>query len=114
MNRERRFLIVANPVARRGTDHFIDVVRQVAPSNATFDLVYTSTTHFQIGELKVRAAACEAVIAIGGDGTVAEAVTGVDTPELPIGIISAGSTNIVARALGLPGDPEGAARLIFA
>jgi diacylglycerol kinase (ATP) len=113
MGEPRSFLIVANPFARRGADDIIDLIRYVAPPNAVFQIFYTQPTRLQAGELAERARGCEAVVAVGGDGTVAEAATGLDGDPVALGIVPAGSTNIVARNLGLPTGTEAAAELIF-
>lgn len=113
MNDARRFLVVANPVARRGTDSIIDLLRSAAPPNSELDIEFTRPAHLEIGELKDRAIDCEAVIAVGGDGTVADAATSVSGVDIPLGIISAGSTNIIARNMGIPKDPAKAASTIF-
>lgn len=42
------------------------------------------------------------IIAVGGDGTVSEVVTGAIGSEIPIGIIPTGSTNMIAKDLGIP------------
>jgi YegS/Rv2252/BmrU family lipid kinase len=113
MTVERRFLIVANPVARRGAEAIIDELRGNAPAGAILDVEYTRTGHFATGELNSRAAGCEAVIAVGGDGTVADAATATAGSHVALGIIGAGSTNILARNLRIPHDLGSAARLIF-
>jgi len=63
---------------------------------------------------RARERGAKAVVACGGDGTnraVATAVAGTDTP---MGILPCGRGNDLARALGLPFEPEPAANTIFA
>jgi diacylglycerol kinase (ATP) len=91
----------------------IDSIRSVAPANAEFDVQFTVPERFAPSQLSERAVGCEAVIAIGGDGTVADAATAVDEADIPLGIVPAGSTNVVARSFGIPTNPSEAAKLIF-
>lgn len=42
------------------------------------------------------------VVAVGGDGTVSEVVTGAIGSKLIVGIVPVGSTNMVAKDLGIP------------
>ncbi|MGH2698899.1 MAG: diacylglycerol/lipid kinase family protein, partial [Actinomycetota bacterium] len=47
----------------------------------------------------------EAVIAFGGDGTINETAQGLIGSEVALGLLPGGSTNVLARALGVPRDP---------
>lgn len=52
------------------------------------------------------------VIACGGDGTVNEVVNGLAGSRVPVGLLPAGTANILAKELGVPWDIPQAARLI--
>lgn len=51
------------------------------------------------------------IVAVGGDGTVSDVVTGAIDAGTIVGILPAGSTNIIARELGIPGDLSKAAAI---
>ena len=53
-----------------------------------------------------------AIIAAGGDGTIGTTVTHLAGTGIPLGILPMGTSNDVARALGIPLDPAGAAAVI--
>ncbi len=48
----------------------------------------------------------EAVLAVGGDGTVGEVVNGLSESGVPMLILRTGTENLLARELGMPTDPE--------
>lgn len=52
------------------------------------------------------------IIAIGGDGTVANVAAGILGTSTHLAIIPNGSTNVIARGLGIPGDPVRATRAL--
>jgi len=58
----------------------------------------------------VRGATC--IIAAGGDGTINEVVDGMVNSPVPLGILPAGTANVLATELGLGRGIEQAARLI--
>lgn len=113
MSATHRFLVVANPVARKGAERIVEMLRAEAPPNVELDVHFTTPDHFASGDLREQASRCEAAIAVGGDGTVADTTTAIDGVDIPIGIIPAGSTNVIARNFRIPADPKAAAHLAF-
>ncbi|HEX9935363.1 MAG TPA: diacylglycerol kinase family protein [bacterium] len=55
---------------------------------------------------------CEALIVAGGDGSVNEAINGIVGKGIPLGILPFGGSNVLARELRIPLDPEEAAKVI--
>ena len=52
---------------------------------------------------------CDVVAALGGDGTVSQAASGLVGPPTAMACLPAGVTNVFARAIGTPRDPLAAA-----
>lgn len=106
-----RTLIVLNPAA--GQEDPRKVRRLLggafAVRGAGFDLVETAGAGD--AERLAREGAARgyrAVVAAGGDGTVAEIITGLAGSGVPLGIVPQGTGNQVACNLGIPRDVEGA------
>lgn len=108
-----RCLVVVNPVSRRGASDLVDHLREHMPASTRLTIVETTTTPLARGTLEPAAMASDLVVAVGGDGTVAETLTAIDRAQTPVGILAGGSTNIIARELGVPADPAAAVALIF-
>jgi len=52
------------------------------------------------------------VLAVGGDGTVSAVASGLIGSEVPLGIVPAGTANILADELNIPLDVEQACQLL--
>jgi diacylglycerol kinase (ATP) len=107
-------MVVLNPAA--GQDEPARVRRRIggalAVRNAAFDLEETRGPGDaeRLAREAVRLG-YRAVIAAGGDGTLAEVISGVAGSTVPIGIVPLGTANQVAANLGVPGDVERAIEL---
>ena len=112
-------MLIANPKATSTSRRARDIL--VRAFSGDLDLVIAETAHRgHATELAWQAAVdgYDVVIALGGDGTVNEAVNGLlaegPSPELPaLAVLPIGSANVFARALGLPGDVVGATRAVL-
>ena len=111
-----RALLVVNPNATTTTARGRDILVRALRSQVDLDVAYTE--HRGHAADLARDAAREHVdliVTLGGDGTVNEAVNGLMTMDAGPGperakerpalaVVPGGSTNVFARALGLPGD----------
>jgi len=57
----------------------------------------------------------QAILVVGGDGTVREVVDGLllARRNIPVGILRTGTENLVARELQMPGDPAAVVRMLL-
>jgi diacylglycerol kinase family enzyme len=106
-----RALLVVNPKATATTARARDVLAHALASETKLDVVQT-TARGHATELARQAAVdgLDLVVALGGDGTVNEVVNGLlaegPGPSVPaLAVVPGGSTNVFARALGLPESP---------
>ncbi|MFJ8945407.1 diacylglycerol/lipid kinase family protein [Streptomyces sp. NPDC102395] len=108
-----RALLVVNPAATTTSARTRDVLIHALASEMKLDAV---TTEYRghardLGRQAARSEDIDMVVALGGDGTINEVVNGLlhdgPAPErLPgLAVVPGGSTNVFARALGLPNDP---------
>ncbi len=106
-------LVVVNPATRRGADQLIAAVQRHAPPGVELDVRRTVRDRPVADLIADRIGDASAIVACGGDGTVADVVTALDDSDLPVGIMPGGSTNVIARENRIPLQPDAAARLIF-
>lgn len=104
--------VIGNPTAR-GFDRAVDAVLREAATTGV-DARVTPTTLADTGAGQAREALrqrADAVVAIGGDGTVRAIAAELAHTGVPLGIVPAGTANLFARNLDLPlRDAAGAAR----
>ncbi|WP_406006824.1 diacylglycerol kinase family protein [Streptomyces sp. NBC_00637] len=108
-----RALLVVNPAATTTSARTRDVLIHALASEMKLEAV---TTEYRghardLGRQAADSGNVDLVVALGGDGTVNEVVNGLlhagpDPENLPgLAVVPGGSTNVFARALGLPNDP---------
>lgn len=123
----RSALLVFNPTAgrRRQPALLAELTRRFDAAGVAVEATGTeSPGHATALARRAAAERYDAVVALGGDGTVREVAAGLmpgdGEPAAPggdgdrrplLGILPAGTTNVLAHALGLPADPLAAASL---
>jgi diacylglycerol kinase family enzyme len=106
-----RVLVVANPQATATSARERDVLARSLASVADIEVLETANRgHAAALACRAMRDGTDVVVALGGDGTINEVINGLLTDGIhdrvpALGIVPAGSTNVTARALGLPNDP---------
>jgi diacylglycerol kinase family enzyme len=109
-----RALLLYNPTATTTSPAVIDVITRALGGALDLEAVPTKRRN-HAGFLGAGAAdeGYEVVIVLGGDGTVNEVIQGIAMTDVALAIIPGGSTNVLARSLGLPNEPIGATTAIL-
>jgi diacylglycerol kinase family enzyme len=103
--RKRRMLIIVNPYATTVSDRLRNLVVHALESR--YDVTAFDTQRQGHATELVREAADEGydvVVAFGGDGTLNEAANGLAGTGVPLTHLPGGSTNVVCKMLGVPGE----------
>jgi diacylglycerol kinase (ATP) len=117
-----RFYVIVNPTAGRGAAAHARarVEAELARAGVAYTVVLTERRGHaaRLAEAAARAG-WPAVVAVGGDGTVHEAVNGLMNaadggPSVPLGIVGVGSGNDFAKLAGVPVDAAEAVRRMAA
>jgi YegS/Rv2252/BmrU family lipid kinase len=110
----RRLLVIENPAAGpRGRRRIEAVLAASRAEGSRLELARTARPGD--AERWTREAATlpfDAIVVAGGDGTVNEVLNGLDLDRQVLGVIPAGTANVLARELGLPSDAPSLARLL--
>jgi diacylglycerol kinase family enzyme len=108
-----RLLLIANPLASgfTGATHreVMDVLRTAYEAESIWP---NSPSESQEASAKAAADGVDVVVAMGGDGVIHHVANGIAHSDTALGIIPSGTTNVLARILGLPSKPLPAARYL--
>lgn len=108
-----RAVAIINPSTRGNVARIGELLQVAAPASTRLNIYQTGYAG-HAGELaRQHAPSADLLIAVGGDGTVAEVAGAARGTMIPVGIIPGGSTNITAREMGIPTNIHLAARLLF-
>jgi diacylglycerol kinase (ATP) len=106
-----RTLVVLNPAAGQGDPARLRRLLEAAFARRGAAIEVRETAAAGDAERFAREAValgCRAVVAVGGDGTVGEVLTGVAGTEVPVGVVPRGTGNQVAHNLRIPRRLEAA------
>jgi diacylglycerol kinase family enzyme len=103
-----RAALIVNPRATRVTPELtLAVERELAAAGDVETLLTERPLH--AAELAVQAGEVDRLYVFAGDGGYNEVVNGLER-DVAVGFIPGGSTSVLPRALGIPRDPQEAAR----
>lgn len=109
-----RALLLFNPNATTTTPQVRDAIASALSRELELEVHATKqrghATHLVAGAVHD---GIEAVLALGGDGTANETIQAVAGTGVPTAILPGGSTNVFARAVGLPNDPVAATAIVL-
>lgn len=110
------YLFIINPISGRGKALKCDkMIRSYCKKRAIRFSIHKTRQAGEASEITRKGMACgfEAIIAVGGDGTVNEVGKELIGSEIPLGIIPTGSGNGLARHMGIPMNIRRALSRIF-
>jgi len=108
-------MLISNAMAGSVSTRAKEVIVKALQADFGLEVADTARRHHAT-ELATEAAdrGFRAVLAFGGDGTINEVAQGLVETETGLGILPGGSTNVMARSLGVPRDPVDATAFLAA
>jgi YegS/Rv2252/BmrU family lipid kinase len=103
---------VVSSANRRGVAAITASLRRRLTDLVALDIHVVGSSDEATDAARKAAAFADVVAAVGGDGTVADVATGIFGSRAVLAIVPTGSTNITARSLGIPRQPEAAIALL--
>jgi diacylglycerol kinase family enzyme len=101
-----RAILLFNPNATATDRHVRDVIASALASELKLDIYPTKqrghATHLAAGAVHE---GIDVIFTLGGDGTANEVIQAIAGTPVRLGTIPGGSTNVLARNLGLPNEP---------
>jgi diacylglycerol kinase family enzyme len=108
-----RIVVIANPTASQFTGGAHREVMSLLGKVAYVESVWPeSAAEAEARSAQAAAAGADVVVAMGGDGIVHHVAQGVVDTGVALGVIPVGTTNVIARLLGIPSKPSKAARVL--
>lgn len=108
MAEPRRFAAIVNPISgRQGMLSRVRIIaRALERCGGRLDVMVTQGPRHATQLAADLPDNVEAVLVVGGDGTVGEVANGLTGRVMPMLILRTGTENLLARELGMPTDPE--------
>ncbi|MCF0212565.1 MAG: YegS/Rv2252/BmrU family lipid kinase [Bacteroidales bacterium] len=109
-------LFIVNPISGIGRQNRIEKVinENLDKERFTYEIRHTECIHdgTRLAREAVAEGGFDAIVAVGGDGSINDVVTGMRYSDIPMGIVPCGSGNGLARNLKLPLTPALAIKVI--
>ncbi|MCR4316471.1 MAG: YegS/Rv2252/BmrU family lipid kinase [Planctomycetes bacterium] len=115
MEGKRKILIIANPTAGsgKGESRARKLHSEISSLGGDVELFLTSKQNDAREKAALEKERFDAIVVVGGDGTIREVVTALLGSETPMGVFPVGTANMMAREFHLPFRESKAARVIM-